>query len=107
MRTATVNWLLPSTRDLGGDLSEQEIAGVEVELALEGTNPVQVAATVAPPISGGSLSHTISDLDFANWYFRLTVLGTDGQRGNPVDAPFAIVDTSPPGTVTNVTVDLS
>ncbi len=99
VRTLTVTWDLPTTRTSGNPLDPSEISGVDVSFSADGTNFTGLGLN-----TGGSV--TIPDLIDGDWVVRLTVVDTEGRRSADVDVP-VLIDTSAPGTVTNVNVTLS
>ena len=103
MADAQINWILPTTRREGGALPESEIKHVVVQLSLDGGTNFALVDNIAPP----EVSIPVADLDFGDWIVELTVVDTNDQPGAPLNTPFQIKDSSPPGQVTNVTVDLS
>ena len=103
MKTARITWNLPTVRASGGPLTVQELSGVRVEFSADqGANFVELITIPATDPQ----EHLIPDLEDGTWMVRLTVIDTDTQESLPVDTPFTI-DSSAPGVVTNVVVQLS
>jgi len=101
-QTATVTWNLPTTRSNGAAQDPAELDAVVVSFSADlGANFVEldtVFATDPQTIS-------VPDLVDGDYIVRLVVRDLDLKVGAPVDTPF-VIDTSLPGTVTNVVVDL-
>lgn len=102
MKTARITWSLPTERESGNPLPVDDIVGVIVSLSADQGQNFGAIDTVVP---GGPQEAIAPDLEDGTWIVRLVVRDTDGNNGRPVDTPFEI-DTSAPGQVTDVVVDL-
>lgn len=89
MGTVRASWVLPTKRKQGGFLPASEIEGVEVEISTDGEN--FGPADLYPP---EVLTTDYTELEFGTWYFRATVLTTDGLRSAPVISSIDVPDTS-------------
>jgi hypothetical protein len=100
--TAVITWGLPTTRDNG---SAQDPAGldyVDVSFSADlGANFVGLSNVPATDPQ----TVTIPDLVDGDYVIRLQVFDKGGKAGAAVDTSF-LIDTSVPGVVTNVVVDL-
>lgn len=102
-KTAVLSWDLPTTRGSGRAISPADIAGVDIEFSANGGADFVDMTRVTP---GASQDWTVPDLVDGDYAFRLTVELVDGARSNGVTETF-FIDTSAPGEVTNVQVNLS
>lgn len=104
MKTAVINWELPTTRTSGGPLPANEISGTQVALSADGGSTFTVLQNV-PAAEVQSI--TIPDLEVGTWVVRFVVSDTQNRVSAPVTVPFDIVpdvDNSPPNGVVNVQV---
>lgn len=94
MRNVIINWVLPTTRKLGGPLPESEIQHVVIEMSADAGASYSLIGDFPP----AELSVPVNDLPFSDQYVvRGTVVDTDLQPGNSVTQSFVVSDTSPPG----------
>lgn len=104
MKNATVTWDLPTTRESGGPLPVEEIAGVDVSMSADlGANWTSLGRVAPADVQEMS----VNDLAPGDWIFRMTVIDTDGRPSSDVDHPFKIADETAPSPVTNTAVDLT
>jgi hypothetical protein len=104
MNNAKVTWDLPTTRESGGPLPVEEIAGVDVSMSADlGANWTALGRVEPSELQEMS----INDLAPGDWIFRMVVRDTDDRPSTEVDAPFKIEDETAPSGVTNTNVELS
>ena len=103
MRTITITWDLPTTREGGKQpLPASEIANTEVLLSADAGKTFTSLARVA-----ANGTQTISkDIADGNYTLRFIVTDTGGKVGKPMDAVAAVVSAAP-GQVMNITVTVS
>lgn len=89
MGTVRASWVLPTKRKQGGDLPVSEIAGVEIEISVDGA--LWGPAESFPP---DVLTTDFTELEFGTWFFRAAVRTTDGQLSAPVVNQIDVPDTS-------------
>lgn len=107
-KTALVTWGLPTTRESGNALTPAEIAGVDIDFAVERTDGGSpVFTNLGRRMPTATQDWSIPDLDAGNWIVRLTVEDTAGKKSTPVDTVFTVADETNPSGVVNVTVALS
>lgn len=104
MKTVTLTWDLPTTREQGGVLDPADINNIEVEASADGGTNWVLAGSVAPT---DTQTFTMSDLDIGTWMFRVTVIDGAGQRSAPAETSVSVVDDSPPSSVTNLNATVS
>lgn len=102
VKTAVVTWQLPTSRESGGPLDIADIQHVEVSLSADLGVNFSILGNVTPL---AAQERTIPDLVDGDYVVRLVVVDVNGLRSANVDTSF-LIDTSAPGTVTNVVVDL-
>lgn len=100
-RDVNVSWAYPTTRESGLPLDPADLAGMTLELSVDNatwslynTFAANVANTVVPELSPGE------------WFFRGTVLDTDGRSSSPLVASVVVPDETPPGPLANLNVTL-
>lgn len=100
-RNVNVSWTYPTTRESGLPLDPADLAGMTLELSVDNatwslynTFTANVANTVVPELSPGE------------WFFRGTVLDTDGRSSSPLVASVVVPDETPPGPLANLNVTL-
>ncbi len=101
-QTATITWVLPTTRSDGKPQDPLQLDYVSVDFSADlGTTFVGLLNVPAadPQVM------VIPDLVDGDYIVRLTVYDLDGKLGASVDTPF-LIDTSVPGSVTSVVVAL-
>lgn len=97
MKNIIIQWVLPTTRQLGGALPVAEITHAEIELSADAGASYSPINTFAPD----TLEVPVNDLPFADTYIaRGRVQDTAGVDGNWFEAPFTLADDSPPGALT-------
>lgn len=104
MKTMTVTWALPVTRESGGPLLPADIQHTRVEMRVVGAPTFTVMGSVLP---GDVQTFTITDVDVGDWELRLVVVDTAGRESAPVDTPFNVPDESAPSGVTDVVITLA
>ena len=103
-QSAIITYVLPTTRSNG---KPQDPAGLNY-VAISLSADLGVNFTPLPSIVVGNPdgpTRTIPDLVDGDYVVRLIVVDNELKTGAPIDTPF-VIDTSLPGTVTNVVVDL-
>lgn len=101
-QTANITYTLPTTRDNGAPQDPALLDAVLVSFSADlGANFVALDTIPADEPSVAS----IPDLVDGDYIVRLEVRDLDLKVGLPVDTPF-VIDTSLPGSVTNVEVTL-
>lgn len=103
-KTIRISYALPVTRAGGAALPVSEIAHVAVQVSADaGATFVDygnVAAGQAAP------QVILQDVDPGQYRFRFSVVDTQGRVGLPIQQNVTVLDDSPPGTVTNITVEI-
>lgn len=103
MRNILINWVLPTTRQLGGPLPVSEIKFATIELSGDAGASFAPVGDFPPP----QLSVPVADLPFSDQYIvRGRVEDITDQPGAYVEVPFTVDDNSPPGVLV-ITVDLT
>lgn len=100
-KNVTVAWTLPTTRTGGGPLPPEEIAHVRASLSADGGATFTPLANVAP---ADPQQVFVPDMEIGQWHFQLIVVDTLGQDSAPHLEVVDVIDDSPPGPVTGVTV---
>jgi hypothetical protein len=102
MSTATLSWVLPTTRTDGSALAPADIQGIEVFDAVNGAAAVQIGEA-----AGAVTSFTTPALAGGTHVFTLIVVDTVGDASAP-SAPVSLsVPLAAPNPVTNVTATLN
>ena len=102
MSTATLNWVLPTTRTDGSALAMTDIASVEIFDAVNGAATTQIgtatgaATTFTTPVLGGG-SHV----------FTVVVVDTAGDDSAPSAPATLSITVAPPNPATGLTATLN
>jgi len=100
-RDVNVSWVYPTTRESGLPLDPADIAGMTLEMSVDGstwglynTFAANVVSTVVP------------ELEIGEHFFRGTVLDTEGRSSAPLVGSVIVPDETPPGPLANLEVTL-
>jgi hypothetical protein len=102
MPNVNVTWILPVTRVSGKPLAPESIDSVKLDISADG-----VDFTPFDVYPRDILETTITDLEPGEWFFRGTVVDTAGRQSVPVAASIVIEDTTPPGALQSLTLNLA
>jgi hypothetical protein len=100
-KNVTVGWKLPIVRQGGATLPPDEIQHVLPEMSADGGASFGNLAVVLP---ADPQLVRVPDMEPGEWHFRFTVLDTLGQSSPVHDEVVTVIDDSPPGPITDVTV---
>jgi len=103
MANVNLNWVLPTTRESQKPLSLGEIDYVEIFMSSDGGQNYGSYDKFEPNI----LNTTITDLEAGDWFFYGVVVDIGGKVSKPVKVSLNVPDTSPPGSLLSLTIDLS
>lgn len=99
MKSVTLTWDLPTTREQGGALAVTDIERIDVQASADnGTNWV-AAGSLAPT---DTQTFTMSDLDIGTWMFQVLVIDTAMVPSQPAMISVDVNDDSPPNPVNNL-----
>lgn len=104
MKTATLNWTLPTTRTSGGALDVSEIARVDIYMSADAGANFVLAGNRVPT---EAQEFIVSDLDVGTYTFRVVVVDTSDRPSLPSDVDAIVPDESPPSQVADLTVTLA
>lgn len=104
MKSVTLTWDLPTTREQGGPLPPTEIDKVQVQASADGGTNWVNAGDVLPT---DPQTFTMSDLDIGTWMFRVIVIDTNAVPSQPADITVNVADDSPPNPVNNLSASVS
>ena len=104
MKTATITWSLPTTRESGLLLNVADIASVGLSLSADGGLNFSPLGEV---LSTAVQEFVVADLAIGDWQVQLVVLDTSGRTSVPVVELFNVPDETPPGGVVGVLVSLA
>lgn len=100
MKNILINWVLPTTRQLGGPLPVEEIDHVSIELSADAGASYALVGDFTPDV----LSAPVNDLPVSDQYVvRGHVVDTGTLVGDYTETAFVIADDSAPG-VLEITV---
>lgn len=105
MSTATITWVLPTTRTDGSALAPADIAGVDIFDMAAATPSVAVGS-----VSGPATAFPTGDLSVGDHGFTLVAFDTGGRRAAPSAVAVGTVPApvvAPPAAVTGVTVTIN
>lgn len=100
MATLKVQWVLPVVRTSGKPLDPADIAGVDLELSADGGETF-----VSFGLKQGT-SFDFTELEPGTWFVRGTVVDTAQRRSAPVTESKTIVDSSNPGALQSLTLEV-
>ena len=100
-RNVNVSWVYPTTRVSGKPLNPADIAGLELELSVDGTlwTPYDV-------FTADVTSTVIPELDIGLWYVRGVVVDIFGRKSAPLVGTVEVPDETAPGPLANLTLTL-
>lgn len=98
MTTATIAWVLPTTRTDGSTLDPSEIAGIQVWDAVNGAAAAQIGVT-----NGPATSFVTGALAGGSHVVTMIVVDTVGDDSAPSTPVTGTVPYAPPSPVTGVT----
>ena len=104
MKTATLNWVLPTVRESGNPLDRADIDRADIYMSADGGANFVLAGTVSESLPQ---TFTVSDLDVGAYSFRTIVVDTAGREGQFVGVSAEVADETPPGGVTGLEVTLT
>ena len=100
MRTFTITWDMPTTRESGLPLLGTDILHTEVSLSADQGASFGLLSNVVLP----TREIVIPDLEVGTWIVRFVVVDTLNRRSQNADFELIVVDETPPGIVQNVSV---
>lgn len=102
MSTIRISWVLPTTRTSGRELKVEDIAHVEIQVSTDmGANYV-VLDEIAPP----ETSTDVTEAEPGLWKFQAVVVDVDGRRSAAKNGEILVPDTSNPGEVLELHINL-
>ena len=102
-KNVTIVWTLPTTREGGGALNENDIQHVLPAMSADGG----ANFTALAPVTPGEIQQVfVPDLEVGEWIFRFIVVDTDGQSSDVHEEPVEVLDDSPPNPISDVTVTI-
>lgn len=102
MANVKLKWSLPTTRQSGKPLAPADIQSVELAQSADGGNSFGVIDVLPPSV----LETTVNELEPGEWFFRGVVVDSAGRRSNAVVKSIVIPDTTPPGELPTLTLEL-
>lgn len=99
-KNVTVRWVLPTTRQGGGELLPADIEHTRAELSADGGANFSELDLVAPDVAQEVF---VPDMEVGEWHFRFTVFDKLGQKSPPANHVETVADDSPPNPVTDIT----
>lgn len=99
-KNVTVRWVLPTTRQGGGELLPEDIQHTRAELSADGGANFSELDLVAPDVAQEVF---VPDMEVGEWHFRFTVFDKLGQKSPPANYVETVADDSPPNPVTDIT----
>ena len=100
-RNVNVSWAYPTTRQSGLPLDPADLAGMTLELSVD-----NATWSLYNTFAANVVSTVVPELEPGEWFFRGTVLDTDGRSSSPLVASVVVPDETPPGPLANLDVTL-
>ncbi len=102
MANVKVMWVLPTTRDSGKPLSVGDIDYVSINLSSDGGLNFGEFGRYEPNV----LETMVTDLEPGEWFFSGIVVDTAGRPSKATKKSIVVPDTSPPGALLSLTLEL-
>ena len=102
MANILVKWVLPTTRESGKPLQIGDIKDVEILLSADGGVNFGSFGKYVPTI----LETLVTDLEPGEWFFAGVVTDNANKSSKPVKTSLLVPDTTPPGTLISLLLNL-
>ena len=108
MSTATISWILPTTRANGDPLTPGEIAYIDIFNVIPATISSPSSSMLLGTVAGTATSFTTPTLPPGDYTFSIMVNDTEGRHSAAATGTGTIplLSVSPPSLVTGVTVTI-
>lgn len=103
MANVNVSWALPVTRESGKPLDPADISHVRIEVSADAGETFALVNDFPSDV----LQTVVEGLDPGTWVFRGLVADVKGRVSAPVVTSITIEDTTAPGELLNLTIELA